>query len=149
MSNAEPNHRTAEARRDNGASYVQDVPAPKAGGRKSRKPEDMVRPTWLSTLTQHGSRPPFMLKVRSSDGFIIVTISLAVFTVRTLNFSTKAKELTMAGHVSVRRHCTCHSFRHPVTQSCRRKPGTVLGLGTCCDIRCIASCFLAHLWLAC
>lgn len=41
----------------------------------------MARPKWLSSLTQHGSEPPFMLKFRSSDGFIIGTISLAVFTV--------------------------------------------------------------------
>ncbi|KAH7357555.1 MFS transporter-like protein [Pyrenochaeta sp. MPI-SDFR-AT-0127] len=40
----------------------------------------MTRPKWLSSLTQHGSKPPFMLKVRSSDGFIIGTIALAVFT---------------------------------------------------------------------
>ncbi|KAH8728352.1 MFS transporter-like protein [Phaeosphaeriaceae sp. PMI808] len=40
----------------------------------------MARPEWLASLTQHGSKPPFMLKFRSSDGFIIGTISLAVFT---------------------------------------------------------------------
>ncbi|KAF7569063.1 AraJ, Arabinose efflux permease [Pyrenophora tritici-repentis] len=39
-----------------------------------------TRPTWLAVLTQHGEKPPFMLKFRSSDGFIIGTVSLAVFT---------------------------------------------------------------------
>ncbi|CAN9376943.1 unnamed protein product [Alternaria alternata] len=41
---------------------------------------DMEKSSWLSSLTNHGSKPPFMLKVRSSDAFIIGTISLAVFT---------------------------------------------------------------------
>ncbi|KAF2820459.1 MFS transporter-like protein [Ophiobolus disseminans] len=40
----------------------------------------MARPQWLSSLTQHGSKPPFLLKYRSSNGFIIGTVSLAVFT---------------------------------------------------------------------
>ncbi|KAF1914367.1 MFS transporter-like protein [Ampelomyces quisqualis] len=40
----------------------------------------MPRAPWLSSLTQHGSKPPIMLKFRSSNGFIIGTISLAVFT---------------------------------------------------------------------
>ncbi|RMZ67379.1 vesicular amine transporter [Pyrenophora seminiperda CCB06] len=40
----------------------------------------MVRPTWLAILTQHDKKPPFMLAFRSSDGFIITTVSLAVFT---------------------------------------------------------------------
>ncbi|OAK97631.1 MFS transporter-like protein [Phaeosphaeriaceae sp. SRC1lsM3a] len=40
----------------------------------------MPRPQWLSVLTQHGDKPPFMLKYRSSDAFIIGTIALAVFT---------------------------------------------------------------------
>ena len=42
----------------------------------------MARPKWLSSLTHHGTKPPFMLKYRSSNAFIIGTISLAVFTVR-------------------------------------------------------------------
>ena len=41
----------------------------------------MSTSSWLSSLTQHGSKPPVMLKVRSSDAFIIGTVSLAVFTV--------------------------------------------------------------------
>jgi len=41
----------------------------------------MARPGWLSLLTQHGSEPPFMLKFRSSEGFIVGTVALAVFTV--------------------------------------------------------------------
>lgn len=41
----------------------------------------MARPKWLASLTQHGSKPPYMLKFRSSDGFIVGTIALAVFTV--------------------------------------------------------------------
>ncbi|KAF1851290.1 MFS general substrate transporter [Cucurbitaria berberidis CBS 394.84] len=40
----------------------------------------MARPSWLSSLTQHGSDPPYMLQLRSSDGFIIGTVALAVFT---------------------------------------------------------------------
>lgn len=41
----------------------------------------MTRPQWLSNSKQHDQRPPFMLKLRSSESFIIGTISLAVFTV--------------------------------------------------------------------
>lgn len=41
----------------------------------------MARPKWLSSLTQHSEKPPAMLKFRSSDGFIIGTVALAVFTV--------------------------------------------------------------------
>lgn len=41
----------------------------------------MTRQRWLSWFTQRGADPPFMLKYRSSDTFIIGTISLAVFTV--------------------------------------------------------------------
>jgi hypothetical protein len=37
-----------------------------------------------------GSKPPFMLKFRSSDGFIIATVALAVFTVCLLNTSMEA-----------------------------------------------------------
>ncbi|PVH94365.1 MFS general substrate transporter [Periconia macrospinosa] len=33
--------------------------------------------TWL---TQHGNKPPWLLKYRSSEGFIVATVSLAVFT---------------------------------------------------------------------
>ncbi|KAF2032926.1 MFS transporter-like protein [Setomelanomma holmii] len=40
----------------------------------------MARPRLLSSLTRHGSKPPYMLKLRSSDGFIIGTVALAVFT---------------------------------------------------------------------
>ncbi|KAL6706387.1 hypothetical protein ACN47E_005493 [Coniothyrium glycines] len=40
----------------------------------------MARPQWLAILTQHGEKPPFMLKFRSSEGFIVGTVSLAVFT---------------------------------------------------------------------
>ena len=43
----------------------------------------MARPKWLAILTQHGEKPPAMLKFRSSDGFIIGTVALAVFTVST------------------------------------------------------------------
>jgi MFS family permease len=43
----------------------------------------MARPKWLAILTQHGEKPPAMLKSRSSDGFIIGTVALAVFTVST------------------------------------------------------------------
>jgi hypothetical protein len=83
-SNAEPEHdngTTTEAHSDNGAPYIQSAPAANAEGHKSRKLEDMTRPTWLSILTQDGSKPPFMLMARSSDAFIIGTVSLAVFTV--------------------------------------------------------------------
>jgi hypothetical protein len=41
----------------------------------------MAKPAWLLSLTQHGSKPPYLLKFRSSDGFIIGTVALAVFTV--------------------------------------------------------------------
>ncbi|KAF2246643.1 MFS transporter-like protein [Trematosphaeria pertusa] len=40
----------------------------------------MARPAWLSSLTQHGSKPPYLLRCRSSDAFIIGTVALAVFT---------------------------------------------------------------------
>ncbi|KAH3949204.1 hypothetical protein HBI56_103080 [Parastagonospora nodorum] len=40
----------------------------------------MPRPQWLSSFTHHGTKPPIFLKYRSSDAFIIGTISLAVFT---------------------------------------------------------------------
>ncbi|KAJ4331566.1 hypothetical protein N0V87_009067 [Didymella glomerata] len=40
----------------------------------------MARPKWLASLTQHSDNPPAMLKFRSSDGFIIGTVALAVFT---------------------------------------------------------------------
>ncbi|KAF2865107.1 MFS transporter-like protein [Massariosphaeria phaeospora] len=40
----------------------------------------MGRPAWLVALTQQGEKPPYMLKVRSSNGFIIGTVALAVFT---------------------------------------------------------------------
>ncbi|KAJ4988122.1 MFS amine [Stagonosporopsis vannaccii] len=40
----------------------------------------MARPKWLASLTHHGDEPPAMLKFRSSDGFIIGTVALAVFT---------------------------------------------------------------------
>jgi hypothetical protein len=43
----------------------------------------MARPKWLAILTHHGEKPPAMLKFRSSDGFIIGTVALAVFTVST------------------------------------------------------------------
>lgn len=41
----------------------------------------MARPAWLSQLTQHGDKPPWGLKWRSADNFIIGTVALAVFTV--------------------------------------------------------------------
>jgi hypothetical protein len=49
----------------------------------------MARPkwAWLASLTQHGEKPPWMLRYRSSEGFIVGTISLAVFTVRCLGLS--------------------------------------------------------------
>ncbi|CAO2658160.1 Nn.00g074200.m01.CDS01 [Neocucurbitaria sp. VM-36] len=40
----------------------------------------MARPKWLSSLTQQSPNKPMMLKLRSSDGFIIGTVALAVFT---------------------------------------------------------------------
>ncbi|PSN66661.1 MFS transporter-like protein [Corynespora cassiicola Philippines] len=40
----------------------------------------MPRPGWLAVLTQHGDKPPYFLKVRSADWFIIGTVALAVFT---------------------------------------------------------------------
>ncbi|KAH7080067.1 MFS transporter-like protein [Paraphoma chrysanthemicola] len=63
----------------------------------------MARPKWLSWLTHNGSQPPYMLKLRSSDGFIIGTVALAVFTdmflygviVPVIPFA-----LTTRGHVS-------------------------------------------------
>ncbi|KAJ4292708.1 hypothetical protein N0V90_009371 [Kalmusia sp. IMI 367209] len=42
----------------------------------------MARPEWLKSLTQHGSTPPYLLKYRSSEAFIITTIALAIFTER-------------------------------------------------------------------
>ncbi|KAF1937655.1 MFS general substrate transporter [Clathrospora elynae] len=48
--------------------------------RKSRKSSNKARPEWLSSLTQQGSKPPYMLKFRSSEAFIVGTVSLAVFT---------------------------------------------------------------------
>jgi hypothetical protein len=38
------------------------------------------KPQWFSSLTQHGTKPPFLLNLRSADWFINGTISLAVFT---------------------------------------------------------------------
>ncbi|KAF1831192.1 MFS general substrate transporter [Decorospora gaudefroyi] len=46
----------------------------------SREKKGRLDVAWLSLLTQHGSKPPFLLKFRSSDGFIIFTVSLATFT---------------------------------------------------------------------
>jgi hypothetical protein len=40
----------------------------------------MAKSGWLSWLTQHGSKPPYLLKYRSSERFITWTIALAVFT---------------------------------------------------------------------
>lgn len=40
----------------------------------------MAKPTWLLSFTQHGSKPPFWLQLRSSDSFITGTVFLAVFT---------------------------------------------------------------------
>ncbi|KAF2751370.1 MFS general substrate transporter [Sporormia fimetaria CBS 119925] len=40
----------------------------------------MARPAWLLKLTQHGDKPPFLLKYRSSNVFIVTTVALAVFT---------------------------------------------------------------------
>jgi hypothetical protein len=40
----------------------------------------MAKPAWLLSLTQHGSKPPYLLKYRSSNAFIIGTVALAVFT---------------------------------------------------------------------
>lgn len=44
--------------------------------------ENMARPACLDPLTQRGTKPPWMLKFRSSEGFIVGTVALAVFTVR-------------------------------------------------------------------
>ena len=40
----------------------------------------MRKPAWLSSFTQHGSEPPYLLKFRSSEKFIVGTVALAVFT---------------------------------------------------------------------
>jgi MFS family permease len=40
----------------------------------------MARPQWLQSFTQHGTKPPYLLKYRSSEAFIIATIALAIFT---------------------------------------------------------------------
>ncbi|KAF2638355.1 MFS general substrate transporter, partial [Massarina eburnea CBS 473.64] len=40
----------------------------------------MTRPAWLSWATQHGEKAPYLVKYRSSEGFIVGTVSLAVFT---------------------------------------------------------------------
>lgn len=40
----------------------------------------MARPAWLPSLAQNGEKPPVYLKVRSSNWFIITTVSLAIFT---------------------------------------------------------------------
>lgn len=48
----------------------------------------MARPKWFASLTQHTDKPPAFLKFRSSNGFIIGTVSLAVFTVS--NFANDA-----------------------------------------------------------
>ncbi|KAF2273440.1 MFS general substrate transporter [Westerdykella ornata] len=40
----------------------------------------MRQPGWLASLTHDGDKPPFLLKTRSSNAFIIGTIALAVFT---------------------------------------------------------------------
>ncbi|KAF2115128.1 MFS transporter-like protein [Lophiotrema nucula] len=40
----------------------------------------MKKPGWLLSLTQHGSKAPYLLKQRSSEGFVIGTVALAVFT---------------------------------------------------------------------
>ncbi|KAF1974196.1 MFS transporter-like protein [Bimuria novae-zelandiae CBS 107.79] len=40
----------------------------------------MRRPLWLQSLTQQGTTPPYLLKYRSSEAFIVATIALAIFT---------------------------------------------------------------------
>ena len=80
-----------------------------------------TRPKWLAMLTQHGEKPPFMLQFRSSDGFIIGTVSLAVFTVCTLDFrrwfAQDGGADSKLGHVSVWRHCARRSICDTVTRS--------------------------------
>jgi hypothetical protein len=75
---------------------------------------DMAKSSWLSSLTNHGSKPPFMLKARSSDAFIIGTVSLAAFTVSFhVRYShCKDKKLIQEGHVPVWRHRACHTIRN-------------------------------------
>lgn len=84
-----------------------------------------TRPQWLSSLTQHGSKPPYLLKFRSSKGFIIATVSSAVFAVifsvfflhfrPTLRYfaqvNARVQKLTEKGHVSIRCHCAGDSIR--------------------------------------
>ena len=43
--------------------------------------KQMARFAWFASLTQQGTKPPYLLKFRSSERFIIGTVALAVFTV--------------------------------------------------------------------
>ena len=84
-----------------------------------------TRPQWLSSLTQHGSKPPYLLKFRSSKGFIISTVALAVFTVIFSVFflhfrptlrsfaqvNAGVQKLTEKGHVFICCHCASDSIR--------------------------------------
>ena len=67
----------AERDQHHGTTQGEAEPACRGEGVRSK----ITRPAWLSWFTQRGSDPPFMLKYRSSDGFIIGTVALAVFTV--------------------------------------------------------------------
>jgi hypothetical protein len=93
-----------------------------------------------------------MLKLRSSNGFIIGTISLAVFTVRTQANKEKQSQkvlLTLPGHVSLRRHRPCYTLRAPNAQS--RGMGQSAILGLCSDryIRGFTPRTLSDMWMVC
>lgn len=66
----------------------------------------MARHNWFTWFTQHGSDPPFMLQYRSSDAFIIGTVSLAVFTVCAFSLSSVSVAVCVFG-TDLARICFC------------------------------------------
>ena len=88
----------------------------------------MTRPKWLVILTQHGEQPPAMLKFRSSDGFIIGTVALAVFTVSMSEMKLDClvelqsvitySYFFVIGYVFVRSNCSSDSVRSTKPQPC-------------------------------
>lgn len=79
--NAEPDQYHGTTQGDHGNDEGSHAPEPGPGRRGEGGRSKMAWPAWLSWFAQRGSDPPFMLKYRSSDGFIIGTVALAVFTV--------------------------------------------------------------------
>lgn len=68
---------------------------------------------WWASLTQHGEKPPAMLKFRSSDGFIIGTVALAVFTVSTSSYRTHMCDGEWRSELTWRRICFYMGSSYP------------------------------------